>query len=194
MNELPTRPAPRILRAVEAQQWIDGFAFLHAAREEAERVRRDAAGGLQQARVEGFEAARQEGDRQVIERLTRTNAQVDRYLAGLESALVDLTLGVVREVLGDLDDTERLLCCTRKALHAFRQDQQLTLFVPASELEAVRERVSIDLAKLLIESDAQLAPGQARLGGPVGWVEVGLDAQLQNIRRSLLPFAGEIAP
>jgi len=196
MSELPTRPASRIVRAAEAPLWIDGYAFAQAARDEAEQVRRDSARWLQEARDEGFAEARRQGDEQVIERLAEATAQVDGYLAGLETALVDLALGVVREVLDERDNAELLLCCTRKALLAFRQDQQLTLFVAASELDPVRDRLTSDshgMPALTVEADAQLAAGQARLSGPVGSVEIGLEAQLQNIRRSLLPFTGEQA-
>src|SRR5690606_18153227 len=107
-----------------------------------------------------------------------------------------LALGIAREVLGELDDAERVVRCARKALVAFRQDQALTLFVPHQEVEAVRLRRRSEpdaLASLAVESDDQLQPGQARLGSPVGSVELGLDAQLQALRRSLLPFT-EVAP
>ncbi|MFJ3007440.1 FliH/SctL family protein [Pseudomonas fluorescens] len=197
MTQLPNRPASRILRAAEADQWIDGYAFLQAARDEAERVRRDSELSLQEARDLGFAEARRQGDARVIECLARATAQVDAYLAGLETALVDLALGVVRHVLDDLDHFDLLLGCTRKALQGFRQDQQMTLFVPPSELDALRERLNndpLDWSSLTLEGDARLAEGEARLGGPVGWVDIGLDAQLENIRSSLLPFAEERAP
>ena len=35
MSELPNRPAARILRAEQADLWIDGYAFVQAARQEA---------------------------------------------------------------------------------------------------------------------------------------------------------------
>ncbi|MHC6226892.1 FliH/SctL family protein [Pseudomonas sp. X10] len=196
MKPLPKRPAVRILRAAEAQLWTDGHGYLQAAREEAERIREDSARWLEQARAEGFEHGRAKGAEQVSELLAQTCVQVDAYLSGLETALADLALGIAREVLGELDDAERVVRCARKALVAFRQDQALTLFVPHQEVEAVRLRLRSEpdaLASLAVESDDQLQPGQARLGSPVGSVELGLDAQLQALRRSLLPFT-EVAP
>jgi type III secretion protein L len=50
------------------------------------------------------------------------------------------------------------------------------------------------LPGITVESDDQLQPGQARLSSPVGSVELGLEAQLNNLRRSLLPFADEVQP
>ncbi|MGE7991686.1 FliH/SctL family protein [Pseudomonas sp. NPDC089554] len=191
MSDLPSRPAARILRAAEAQLWTDGQAYLQAAREEAERVREDSAQWLEQARAEGFEAGRAKGAEAVGTLLVQTQAQVDAYLAGLEGALADLALGIAREVLQSMDDAERVLSSTRKALLAFRQDQALTLFVPPQEVAAVRQRLLAEpegLAAVTLEPDDQLHAGQARLGSAVGSVELGLDAQLQALRRGLLPF------
>lgn len=192
MSELPTRPAARILRADQADLWIDGYAFVQAAKEEAQNLRNDSARWLEQAREAGFESARQQGAEEIGALLVETSLKVDTWLSGLEASMADLALGIVREVLDDMDDAERIVRCTRKALNAFRQDQALSLFVPRQDVEAVRQRLNSELGNLpmiTVESDDQLAPGQVRLSSPVGSVELGLEAQLNNLRRCLLPFA-----
>ncbi len=197
MSELPSRPAARILRAAHAEQWIDGYAFLQAARDQAEAIKTESAQWLEQARAEGFASARQQGAEEVSVLLSETSQRVDAWLAGLETSLADLALGIVREVLDDMDDAERVLRCTRKALTAFRQDQALTLFVPRLEADALRRRLKEEgdnLPGIAVETDDQLLAGQARLSSPVGSVELGLDVQLQTLRRSLLPFADETLP
>lgn len=193
-NQLPSRPALRIIRAAQAQQWVDGYAFLQAAKDQAEAIRKDSADWLVQARAQGFESARQQGAEQISVLLAETSQQVDGWLAGLETSLADLALNIVREVLDEMDDAERVVRCTRKALSAFRQDQALTLFVPRQEVDAVRRRIKAEqdsLPNIAVESDDQLSAGQARLSSPVGSVELGLEAQLQNLRRTLIPFAEE---
>jgi type III secretion protein L len=194
MSALPNRPALRILRAEQADLWIDGYAFIEAAEAHAVSIRQDSEQWLQAAREAGFESARLQGAEEVSLLLARTAQQVDAWLSGLETSLADLALGIAREVLDDMNDAERILRCTRKALGAFRQDQALTLWVPAADARAVRERLHAGLDQLpaiVVESDEQLQPGQARLSSPVGSVELGLDAQLTNLRRSLLPFTDE---
>lgn len=189
MRELPTRPTARILRAEEAALWTEGFAFLQAAKAQAEQIKADSDQWLQAARAEGFESARQEGAGQVAQLLADTQTQVQHYLAGLEASLADLALGIVREVLGELDATDRVLRCTRQALSGFRQGQALTLWVPPAEVSALRQRLRND--GISVEGDVQLGVGQARLSSPAGSVELGLEAQLQTLRRALLPFAEE---
>jgi len=194
MSELPSRPASRIIRAEQADLWIDGYAFVRAAQEQADTIREQSAQWLEQAREEGFEHARQQGAEEVAALLAQTAARADAWLGGLEVSLADLALDIVREVLGEMDEPERILRCTRKALTAFRQDQALTLFVSAGQVEAVRLRLKseADHLPITVEPDEQLHSGQARLSGPVGSVELGLDAQLNNLRRSLLPFVDEV--
>ncbi|KPW33886.1 Type III secretion system cytoplasmic protein [Pseudomonas coronafaciens pv. atropurpurea] len=198
MSELPTRPVSRIVRAADAARWVDGYAFVEAAHQQARSVRENSAQWLEQARAEGFERARQEGAEQVASLLAQTSAEVDRYLAGLESSLAELALGIARQVLGEMNDCERLLRCTAEALSAFRQDQALTLYVPRAEVEGLRQRLADDaplaLKSLSIVGDDQLDTGQARLGSPAGSVELGLEAQLDNLRRALLPLAEGDAP
>lgn len=197
MSKLPTRPAARILRAEHVDLWIDGYAFLQAAKDQAQAIRHDSEHWLQQARAEGFESARQQGAEEVSALLGETSLKVDAWLAGLESSLADLALNIVREVLDGMDDAERIMRCTRKALSAFRQDQALTLFVCRHDAEAVRQQVRLQgagLPAIAVDADDQLQAGQARLSSPVGSVELGLEAQLQNLRRNLLPFADEAQP
>lgn len=189
MRELPTRPGARILRADEAALWTDGFAFLQAAREQAALIKADSDQWLQAARAEGFESARREGAEQVAQLLVQTQTQVQHYLSGLEASLADLALGIVREVLGELDSTERVVRCTRQALSGFRQGQSLTLWVPPAEVGALRQRLLDD--GIAVEGDVQMTAGQARLSSPAGSVELGVETQLQILRRSLLPFTEE---
>lgn len=191
MNELPSRPAARILRADEAALWTEGFAFLQAAKDQAEQIRADSDQWLQAARAEGFESARQAGAEQAAQLLVQTQSQVQHYLSSLETSLADLALGIVREVLGELDNADRVVRCTRQALSAFRQDQALTLWVPPAEVDALRQRLKLEGVALAVAADEQLGVGQARLSSPAGSVELGLEAQLQTLRRSLLPFAEE---
>jgi type III secretion protein L len=80
---------------------------------------------------------------------------------------------------------------TRQALSAFRQDQALTLWVPPAEVDALRQRLTLEGLAIAVDADEQLHAGQARLNSPAGSVELGLEAQLHNLRRSLLPFAEE---
>lgn len=187
MSTLPGKPGQRILRAEEAAQWLDGYAFMQAAREEAERTQAALQQLRDQARDEGRAAGLAEGQREAAQLLARTAQQVDDYLAGLEAQLTDLALGIVRQVLGELDEASRLAQCTRQALGAFRQAQRLRLQVRPDQLDAVREHLRDLGERLDVEADDTLAAGHARLSSPQASVELDLYTQLQGLRQALLP-------
>ena len=191
-NSLPTQPGVRILRAAQAAQWIDGYAFIQAAEQHAQRLRDDSEATLRQARSLAFEQARQAGDEQVGALLAQTSASADAWLLSLQPAVAELAVAIARQIIGELSADERVLRCTRQALSAFRQDQTLTLQVPRAEVEALRLRLDLEgLEHIRVAADDQLAAGQASLCSPVGRVELGLETQLQHIRDSLLGQDGE---
>lgn len=186
-NSLPPQPGVRILRAAQTAQWIDGYAFVQAAEQHARRLRDDSEATLREARSEAFEQARREGDEQVAALLARTATRADAWLLSLQPAIVQLAVAIAREIIGELPSDERVVRCTRQALSAFRHDQTLTLQVPRAEVDALRRRLDQDgLDHIGVAADDQLAPGDACLCSPVGRVELGIDAQLQHIRASLL--------
>ena len=187
MSTLPGKPGQRILRAEQAGQWLDGYAFLQAAREEAERTQAALQQLRDQARDEGLAAGLAEGQREAAQLLARTAQQVDDYLAGLEAQMADLALGIARQVIGELDDATRLARCTRQALGAFRHAQRLRLQVRPDQLDAVREQLSDLGERLEVEADDGLAAGHARLSSPQASVELDLHTQLQGLRQALLP-------
>ncbi|TLX56892.1 HrpE/YscL family type III secretion apparatus protein [Stutzerimonas nosocomialis] len=192
MSALPTRPPLRILRADEADAWTDGFAFLEAARSQAQRLQAERREALDAARREGYGQGRAEGLQEAAKVLARTRSEVDAYLAGLEPALADLALDIVRRLLGEWPADEALCRLTRVALNEFREGQALTLQVQPALVDALRQRLAeAGIVSLELVGDRSLAPGQARLSSAVASVELGIEAQLQVLREALLP---QVAP
>lgn len=192
MNELPSRPPQKIIRHDDATRWVEGYAFLEAAREESKTIRANTRQIVEKARSEGLAQGRDEGLEQASALLMQTSAKVDNYLAGLESSMADLALDIVRQVLEPVSSSDLLLGCTRKALAAFRDSQALTLYVAPTELETLTTRIEPALAaRITLEADATVEPGQARLCSAIATVELGLEAQLRAIRQSLLPHTAE---
>lgn len=187
MSGLPSKPGQRILRGEQAAQWVDGYAFLQAAREAAESTHAELQRLRDQARDEGLAAGRAQGQREAAELLARTAQQVDDYLAGLEAQLTDLALGIARQVIGELDDATRLGLCTRRALSAFRAEQRLRLQVRPEQLDAVRAQLADLGERLDVVADDSLSVGHARLISPQASVELDLPSQLQGLRQALLP-------
>jgi len=188
MNSLPPRPGKVILRAGEAEAWIDGYAFLEQARQRAAEqeaaVRRARDAGY----AEGFAAGRRDGEARAAELLATTQHDVKRYLDGLEPALAELSLSLVRRILGEFDEAELIARCVRQALDEWRHEHRIRIRV-APALEA---RVSESLAEsppatsdYQVEADAQLGPSQCLLVSPIAVMDIGLESQLEALRRAL---------
>ncbi len=193
MSDLPSRPPQKIIRHDDAARWVEGYAFLEAAREESETIRANTRRIVEKARNEGLAQGRDEGLQGASVLLAQASAEVDGYLAGLEQSLADLALNIVRQVLAPMDACELLLACTRKALAAFRADQALTLYVAPTQLDALKAQLEPALAeRLSVEGDATVAPDNGRLSSTIASVEIGLEAQLRAIRQALLPHSAEL--
>jgi len=179
LSGLPDAPAPRILRSDTVQPWIDGYAFLQAAQEEARTI----------------QAATRTIEEDAARLLATTADEVERYLVGLECGLADLALAVVREVLGDVDVAERIALSAKRALSAFREQQGLILYVAPNQVDATHGRLGSVLAdRVTVVADDSLAPEQARLSSAASSIELTLETQLQALRETLLPRSAEPAP
>lgn len=180
MNDLPRRPGKVILRAAEAKAWTDGFAFLDRARERAESQEAEIAQARDAGYADGFAAGRCEGERRAAALLATTHANVERYLAGLEPELGQLALDLVRRILDEFDDAERIARSVRRALGEWRQAHRIRIRVaPALERE-VAERLAdhppADV-EFQVEADPQLDASQCLLVSPIAVMDIGMEAQ-----------------
>ncbi len=192
MSEASPLPMPgkRIVRADEAAHWIDGQQYLQNAREQArqllELTERQAQDLRIAARAEGLAEGQAAAGRQLVE----TAAAVERYLATVQIQLAELSLTLVRQVLDDLDAAPLIAQLCQRALHDFREQQQLTLRVPPAQLAAVASLLQGLLGTVQVQGDASLGPRQATLSSPAALVDLDVDEQLRGLRLALgLPDA-----
>lgn len=189
MSELPSRPGKIILRGEEAAAWVDGYAFLERARQHVDNLEAETHKATAAARAEGFETGRHQGEQQAAELLARTTQRVERYLGGLDQSLADLSLQIVRRILGEYDDAELISRCVRQALREYRHDMNVTVRVAPDQVANVESLLATTNADggspCRVEGDAQLSATQCLLVSPVAVVDVGLDSQLRVLRQAL---------
>ncbi|WP_136682556.1 FliH/SctL family protein [Falsirhodobacter xinxiangensis] len=180
---LPDRPTARVIRAAEAEAWQDGFAFLSRAKDEAAALRATVDAEIAAARDEGRAHGRQQGETDAATLLLATQAQVDRYLAGIEPQLVDLTFRIIDQILDGATDAELIARATRRALQTFRGTEAITLSVPEPALAEVEAQLrGLDLR---VTADRHLTGRQCILSSPASSIDISIDAQLQAIRTAM---------
>lgn len=190
MNEIPASPTSKILRQAEAEHWLEGFAFLETAKAQAERELAKVRDVVEESRREGYEAGRIDGERQAAALLVKTTADVNRYMAGLDRQIAELSLAVVEKLLGRFDEAELVARLAQQALQSFQHERDVTITVAPALAERVAELVSRhntnDMLKIAVLPDPRLDGSKCVLANAVAVVDAGLDTQLSVIRDALL--------
>jgi type III secretion protein L len=177
-----------VLRQAEAAQWMEGYAFLEQARQEAETLLASTQAQVDAARMQGYVEGQRAGIEAANKLLVGTTEQVNRYLAGLPDDLADLALDIVRRVLGRVENSELVAQLAREALAAFRGQHSITVRVAPEHSARVEAIILSDVAlasSVRIEPDAQLSLSQCTVLSPVAVVDASLDMQLDALRRAL---------
>ncbi|MET4691475.1 FliH/SctL family protein [Sinorhizobium fredii] len=190
MNEIPSSPTSKILRQAEAEHWLEGFAFLEAAKARADRQLAELQDLVEESRKQGYEAGRVEGERQAAALLLRTTAGVNAYMAGLDRQIAELSLAVIEKLLGRFDQAELVAGLAQQALQSFRHERDVTITVAPALAERVAELVqrenSNETLKIAVLADPRLDGSKCVLANAVAVVDAGLDTQLSVIRDALL--------
>lgn len=186
-DKLPTRPLGRILRAIEAQAWQDGFGFLEAARRESDRLRSDArrayADEYARAYVDGKSKGQEEATRLILE----TTLKVDRYLNALEAEVRELALGIVRNVLGEFDISVIVAKAATEAISKVRRGKLVRVTVNPRTAEHVRNELNAILQDsklgltIDLKVDGTLAEGACIIATDFAVLDMSVDAQLDAL-------------
>jgi type III secretion protein L len=190
MNELPALPGSKIIREQDARHWIDGFAFVEAAKTEA-AAEMDKIRGIQEtSRKEGYEAGFQQGAIEASALLTTTTARVNDYVSTLEQQLVDLSLSIISRILGKFDDAELVAKLAQHALQGFQRERDITITVAPDIAEDVAQRIASDYVnpslKITVLPDPRLSGTKCVLSNAIAVVDAGLETQLAAIREALV--------
>jgi flagellar assembly protein FliH len=147
----------------------------------------------EQARTE----SRQEWEESLEERVAMERARVARvceefgkerarYFAGVEAEVVKLALAIAKRVLhreANLDPL-LLLGAVRVVLGKVADNSTVELRVPVAEVESWREVIAAEgESRLQLMGDERLDAGECVLETSVGRVELGVNAQLEEIEK-----------
>lgn len=188
------RPPGPIIKAAEADSWVDGFAFRERSKRESEALVADTRAAYEKKKQEGFELGRREGAAAAAVLLAETQAKVDRYLAGVEGELADLALQIARRITGEYAPGELVARLAAEALEGFRRGQALTVTVAPENLDLARTHLSENgdpTRQVSVETDRKLGPLDCRVESPYATVDAGLDAQIESIRNDLKAPTGD---
>jgi len=191
VSALPRVPGRKIIRREDADNWIDGYRFVAEARRAADTLAQTAQAAFDETKARGFDEGRAAGEAEAAALLAETCAKVDQYLASVESQVAELSLAIVEQVLGRLDDAEIVARAAKQALASFRREKYLKVRVSPSVHDDVQRALATwpepDGAGpvLSVEADPRLGPRQCTVATEFAVVDASIDAQLTVIRRVL---------
>ena len=188
--ELSTlRPRRRIIPAAEAQAWIEGDSYRDIAKRDAEALLAEARAVFESERKRGIEAGLRAGAEAKAALLAEATARIDREMEAAGQQFAAAVIATVERVLGSFDRQELLVRAAKHALAEMREARHLILRVAAEEANAVERRLAeaIGPGNTLVEiqGDPSLESGEAVLESELGFVSIGIDAQLAALRRGL---------
>ena len=185
------RGVPRVspvLKAEEAEALSRARRRISSAESEAARIVAEAEGRaaavLEEARLSGLARGRAEA----AALAAGAAVERDRILAAAGPEVVALALEGARKVLdGEVRTAPEVVAgLARRAVEAARERRSVRLRVSGADLERVRAALPAGLA---VEPDPDLGRGACVVVTEAGRIEAGLDAQLAEIARALLPEA-----
>jgi flagellar assembly protein FliH len=196
-----------IVRSIETPSGSSRYAETReitlpsAAAERARAIEREAfARGLSEGERTG-EAAASARMAPVIQRLTQTIDDIAALRTGMlrrtERDIVTLAIAMAERILHRevSHDRSLLLAMARVAIDQLGDRVVATVHLNPHDVEAVtaeREPSAGDPVK--IAADPSLPPGGCRIESVFGEIETGVDAQIQELTRSLLGPAGHHRP
>ncbi|MEM6916590.1 MAG: HrpE/YscL family type III secretion apparatus protein, partial [Verrucomicrobiota bacterium] len=159
------QPDQKIIKAAEFEVWREGTSIIDQARGEAEEISRQSQLDYEKEKQRGYSDGLMEGRTQLSEQMIGTVEKSVQYLGEIESSMVEIVLSAVRNIIGEVDDQDRIKQVVRKVLTTARDQKRVTLRVSKADAEIVRA----DLDEILsdfpgitfidVESDARLKQG-----------------------------------
>lgn len=183
----------KIIRADDADLIFEGQARLNAATEQAVAVLEAAKVRYEEEVERGYQDGKKAGEEAVAKLLNDSVTACEQYLSSREADLVDLVLTTTQSILESFDDRDLARQMLKKALKERRAMSGMSLYVhPTSQDDFVkalgdlqREAGYID-DMIKVSADVSLEPGMCVLDTPLGYVQLGIEAQLDALRNGLI--------
>jgi type III secretion protein L len=181
----------KVLKESEYASLLDAAGVLESANEEARRIVRAAQAQAEDIRQRGYEAGHADARAEYAQRLLAVSAGSQAELRGLREAMAELVVKAVSQFAAEADPARLFEAALGRVDHLLRREPFVSIRVAPSDeaaLRAVVDRLRADGGWTLgvaVQPDPQLARGSCVLQTPSGTLEIGIDAQVEALRRAV---------
>jgi type III secretion protein L len=182
------KPTGVVIRAEEARLWSQAASAIEEARLHLERTTAWVQSAHEKAKEQGFQEGWSAGAQEAARLVAMMAAKTDLYARDLERDLPALVLGVLERILGTFDPGEVLSSAVRQAVGKLRTGAEIRVRVSPDRAEDLRRSLD-DLSRIggsplvRVEADPGLIAGACVLESEFGNVELGIEAQLDALRK-----------
>ncbi|MBX3621599.1 MAG: type III secretion system stator protein SctL [Rhizobacter sp.] len=181
----------KVLKEAEYAALLDAKALVEAARQEGERIVRQATRQAEERRQrgyrDGFEAARAEHAQRVVS----DALAAERQLRALRQAMAQIVVKGVSQFVAELDPAELIERALERVDTLIRHEPFLSIRVAPAQEPLLRQTVARLQgegglpANVAVQADATLAPGACVVQSASGTLEIGVDAQIEAFRKAI---------
>jgi len=185
-------PNQQVVKASEFTTFLEGGAILAQARKEREAILAEAREAAAAEKQRGYAEGVMEGKMQAAEQMVATVERSVRYLGEIEASMVEIVLSAVRNIIGEIDDKDRIKGVVRKVLGTARDQKRVLLRVSRADEENLKAgldgilRDFPGITYIDIESDTRLQQGDCILETEIGVVEATLESQIESVKNALV--------
>jgi type III secretion protein L len=182
------KPTGAVIRAEEARLWSQAASAIEEARLYLESTTAWVRSAHESAKERGFQEGWSAGAQEAARLVAMMAARTDLYARDLERDLPALVLGILERILGTFDPGEVLSSAVRQAVGKLRTGAEIRVRVSPDRAEDLRRALDefnrVNGTPLVrVEADPGLIPGACVLQSEFGNVELGIEAQLEALRK-----------
>lgn len=181
----------KVLKEGEYRSLLDAGAVIDAARQEARRIVRTEAQRVDEARAKGYQEGLAQGRAEYAQRLMSDAMETERQLQVMRGLMANIVVKAVTQFLADADPQALLEAALLKIDSLIRSEPFVTIWVsPVNEpvLQAALEHLRTEANWTLnvsVQTDPEMLGSACLVQTASGTVEIGLDAQIEAVRKAI---------
>lgn len=181
----------KVLKSAEYKSLVDAAAVIEASRQEARRIVRTTTQRVEEARAKGYEEGVARARAEYAQRLMTDAMETERQLLTVRTSMASIVVKAITQFLSSADPQALLEAALLKVEALIRAEPFVTISVaPQSEavlraaLEHLRAQANWNLS-VAVQTDEDMSPGACLVQTASGTVEIGLDAQIEAVRKAI---------
>ena len=179
----------KVLKEAEYAALLDATQVIGVAQSEARRIAQQAEAAAALSERKGYEAGLERAKAEYAGQLVSEALAAERQLRALRRSMAGIVVKAVGQFMAEADPAAQLQAALLRVDSLIRQEPFVTLRVPPSQEAALRTAVAVMRAEaqwsmtIAVQPDSSLAEGACVVQTASGTLEIGIDAQLEAMRK-----------